>query len=247
MEAASGRGHARPCRRYPRRLGGRAYRGAAVATRGPAQEPARSRRLRPPDRRHRRSGLSRDRPRRTSMRCSCRRTIPQRSPTRSTVLARDPVCAAGFGIAGRRMVEQEFSSARIGHADRRALRSAARPNSLYCRAAAPVGKQCPRRAGREISVAHGRKIAVIGLGYVGLPVAVAFARSGVAGDRLRHRSHGASTSCARACDRTREVEPVRSQAHPTLQLRERSQASSPPPISTSSPCRRRSTPPTVPT
>ena len=27
-------------------------------------------------------------------------------------------------------------------------------------------------------MAHGRKIAVIGLGYVGLPVAVAFARSG---------------------------------------------------------------------
>ncbi len=28
-------------------------------------------------------------------------------------------------------------------------------------------------------MAHGRKIAVIGLGYVGLPVAVAFARAGV--------------------------------------------------------------------
>jgi UDP-N-acetyl-D-galactosamine dehydrogenase len=28
-------------------------------------------------------------------------------------------------------------------------------------------------------MAHGRKIAVIGLGYVGLPVAVAFAKSGV--------------------------------------------------------------------
>ncbi|MCX7309721.1 MAG: 3-hydroxyacyl-CoA dehydrogenase NAD-binding domain-containing protein, partial [Afipia sp.] len=28
-------------------------------------------------------------------------------------------------------------------------------------------------------MAHGRKIAVIGLGYVGLPVAAAFARSGV--------------------------------------------------------------------
>ena len=27
-------------------------------------------------------------------------------------------------------------------------------------------------------MAHGRKIAVIGLGYVGLPIAVAFARSG---------------------------------------------------------------------
>ena len=28
-------------------------------------------------------------------------------------------------------------------------------------------------------MSHGRKIAVIGLGYVGLPVAVAFARSGI--------------------------------------------------------------------
>ena len=55
-------------------------------------------------------------------------------------------------------------------------------------------------------MAHGRKIAVIGLGYVGLPVAVAFARSGasVIGfdvDRKRldelHSGH----------DRTREVEP----------------------------------------
>jgi UDP-N-acetyl-D-galactosamine dehydrogenase len=55
-------------------------------------------------------------------------------------------------------------------------------------------------------VSHGRKIAVIGLGYVGLPVAVAFARSGapVIGfdvdrrriDELRARH-----------DRTREVEP----------------------------------------
>src|SRR5215475_15599604 len=32
---------------------------------------------------------------------------------------------------------------------------------------------------RLISVKHGRNIAVIGLGYVGLPVAVSFARSGV--------------------------------------------------------------------
>ena len=41
-------------------------------------------------------------------------------------------------------------------------------------------------------MAHGRKIAVIGLGYVGLPVAVAFARSGVPVigfdvNRKRHR------------------------------------------------------------
>jgi UDP-N-acetyl-D-galactosamine dehydrogenase len=35
------------------------------------------------------------------------------------------------------------------------------------------------RCEEGILVAHGRKIAVIGLGYVGLPVAVAFARSGI--------------------------------------------------------------------
>jgi len=54
-------------------------------------------------------------------------------------------------------------------------------------------------------VAHGRKIAVIGLGYVGLPVAVAFARSGVPvigfdidGVRLQELKSGH--------DRTREVD-----------------------------------------
>ena len=35
-----------------------------------------------------------------------------------------------------------------------------------------------QRAQDEARVSHGRKIAVIGLGYVGLPVAVAFGRSG---------------------------------------------------------------------
>ena len=39
-------------------------------------------------------------------------------------------------------------------------------------------------------MSHGRKIAVIGLGYVGLPVAVAFARSGVGVvDAVRIYSH----------------------------------------------------------
>jgi len=54
-------------------------------------------------------------------------------------------------------------------------------------------------------LAHGRKIAVIGLGYVGLPVAVAFARSGVPvigfdidADRLKELGAGH--------DRTREVD-----------------------------------------
>jgi UDP-N-acetyl-D-glucosamine/UDP-N-acetyl-D-galactosamine dehydrogenase len=54
-------------------------------------------------------------------------------------------------------------------------------------------------------VAHGRRIAVIGLGYVGLPVAVAFARSGVpviGFDIDRHRIE----ELRGGCDRTREVE-----------------------------------------
>ncbi len=55
--------------------------------------------------------------------------------------------------------------------------------------------------------AHGRKIAVIGLGYVGLPVAVAFARSGVPVigfdvDRKRIAELRAGR------DRTREVDPA---------------------------------------
>ena len=55
-------------------------------------------------------------------------------------------------------------------------------------------------------MAHGRKIAVIGLGYVGLPVAVAFARAGVPVigfdvDRKRVEELRAGH------DRTREVEP----------------------------------------
>jgi UDP-N-acetyl-D-glucosamine/UDP-N-acetyl-D-galactosamine dehydrogenase len=56
-------------------------------------------------------------------------------------------------------------------------------------------------------LAHGRKIAVIGLGYVGLPVAVAFARSGVSvvgfdvnATRITELKSGS--------DRTREVEPA---------------------------------------
>src|ERR1700685_2104055 len=53
---------------------------------------------------------------------------------------------------------------------------------------------------------HGRKIAVIGLGYVGLPVAAAFARAGapvVAFDI----SHERVAELAVGRDRTREVEP----------------------------------------
>jgi len=64
------------------------------------------------------------------------------------------------------------------------------------------------------AVTHQRKIAVIGLGYVGLPVAVAFARSGVAVvgfdvDRSRIEELRAGV------DRTREVEKP-DLSHPTL-------------------------------
>jgi UDP-N-acetyl-D-glucosamine/UDP-N-acetyl-D-galactosamine dehydrogenase len=63
-------------------------------------------------------------------------------------------------------------------------------------------------------VSHGRKIAIIGLGYVGLPVAVAFARSGapvigfdIDPERVRELHAGR--------DRTREVAPA-DLRHPSL-------------------------------
>jgi UDP-N-acetyl-D-galactosamine dehydrogenase len=65
-------------------------------------------------------------------------------------------------------------------------------------------------------VSHGRKLAVIGLGYVGLPVAVAFARKGfnvtgfdIDATRIAELKNG--------CDRTREVEAA-DLRHPTLHL-----------------------------
>lgn len=56
-------------------------------------------------------------------------------------------------------------------------------------------------------MSHGRKIAVIGLGYVGLPVAVAFARSGVPviGFDI---DRGRIEDLRQGRDRTREVEPA---------------------------------------
>jgi UDP-N-acetyl-D-galactosamine dehydrogenase len=63
-------------------------------------------------------------------------------------------------------------------------------------------------------VAHQRKIAVIGLGYVGLPVAIAFARSGavvIGFDVVRKRIQELQASF----DRTREVEKS-DLSHPTL-------------------------------
>ena len=54
---------------------------------------------------------------------------------------------------------------------------------------------------------HGRKIAVIGLGYVGLPVAVAFARSGVPVTGFDIDAKRVEELRA-GHDRTREVDPA---------------------------------------
>ena len=56
-------------------------------------------------------------------------------------------------------------------------------------------------------MAHGRKIAVIGLGYVGLPVAVAFARAGVPVVGFDINA-ARITELKSGHDRTREVEPA---------------------------------------
>ena len=61
---------------------------------------------------------------------------------------------------------------------------------------------------------HQRKIAVIGLGYVGLPVAVAFARSGAAVTGFDIESGRIEELCA-GIDRTLEVEKT-DLLHPTL-------------------------------
>jgi UDP-N-acetyl-D-galactosamine dehydrogenase len=65
-------------------------------------------------------------------------------------------------------------------------------------------------------VSHGRKLAVIGLGYVGLPVAVAFARQGtlVIGFDV---DAGRIAELKAGRDRTREVE-THDLAHPSLRL-----------------------------
>ena len=117
-----------------------------------------------------------------------------------TVLARDPALRMKLGAAGRRLVEEEFSSTRIGQEDRRPLRwplgSQTGPIADY------GGGRLKKRAFQSgpggTHVAHGRKIAVIGLGYVGLPVAVSFARSGVPVRGLRHRRATGSRNCAPA-------------------------------------------------
>jgi UDP-N-acetyl-D-glucosamine/UDP-N-acetyl-D-galactosamine dehydrogenase len=88
---------------------------------------------------------------------------------------------------------------------------------LLLRSRAVKAKESPLAAdfGLKVStLAHQRKIAVIGLGYVGLPVAVAFARSAAAVigfdvDRRRIEELRAGI------DRTREVEKA-DLSHPTL-------------------------------
>ena len=86
---------------------------------------------------------------------------------------------------------------------------------------------------------HNRKIAVIGLGYVGLPVAVAFARSGVPviGFDIDRQARRGIARRPRPHPRGRAG---RSRAADAC-LRKRSRPRWPTPISTSSPCRRRST------
>ena len=68
-------------------------------------------------------------------------------------------------------------------------------------------------------MAHGRKIAVIGLGYVGLPVAVAFARSGVPVIGFDIDA-GRVAELKSGSDRTREVEPAEL-SQPTLTYSDR--------------------------
>src|SRR5689334_16796120 len=84
----------------------------------------------------------------------------------------------------------------------------ATPCSLHCRLAkqSPERRQWPLERLEYYFMSHGRKIAVIGLGYVGLPVAAAFARGGspVIGFDI---DVGRIRELAAGEDRTREVEP----------------------------------------
>jgi UDP-N-acetyl-D-galactosamine dehydrogenase len=79
----------------------------------------------------------------------------------------------------------------------------------------PLVRPAGDQMGNKV-VAHGRKLAVIGLGYVGLPVAVAFARQGsavIGFDIDPVRIEELKTGH----DRTREVDP-RNLAQPCLTL-----------------------------
>ena len=94
-------------------------------------------------------------------------------------------------------------------------------------------------SGRGIELSHGRKIAVIGLGYVGLPVAVAFARSGVpvVGFDIEPDPHRGAARRPRPHPRGRSRRP----ASPDAALRKRPGGARRGRLLSSSPCRRRST------
>jgi UDP-N-acetyl-D-galactosamine dehydrogenase len=115
-------------------------------------------------------------------------------------------------VSGRRPGQEIANSAAIS----RACAGSGRP-AVDFRRAGPDKHRRGRAAAPGLIgtiVSHGRKIAVIGLGYVGLPVAVAFARSSVPVlgfdiDKSRIEELRAGR------DRSREIEPS-DLHHPTL-------------------------------
>ena len=132
-------------------------------------------------------------------------------------LARDPELRKRFAAAGRLLVAEQFSSDRIGEQTVRTLRPAVAP--AHCN----VYRLTAKRSGAGeilIALSHSRKIAVIGLGYVGLPVAVAFARSGACRGWLRYRRRRIDDLRA-GNDRTREVAAGRPRRNPHFAYVER--------------------------
>ena len=106
---------ARPCRGHLGALGARAYRGAAVAARGPAEKPARGRGLRPADDRHRRPGLPRNRASPAKPACSCPYDDAAgagHAPSRRW--RRRRACGPDMGAAARRLAVERFSAEAIG-------------------------------------------------------------------------------------------------------------------------------------
>src|SRR5450759_414651 len=106
--------------------------------------------------------------------------------------------AASWRTSSRICASGSRSSRSIGACCRRV-----RAPASYCSHRDLPDKQGPNQR-RKPSVAHARTIAVIGLGYVGLPVAVGFARTGasVIGFDI---DAGRIADIAAGHDRTREV------------------------------------------